>query len=36
VEEDRVRVGNLSLPGRVFASKQEEEVGLLNKAAPRY
>ena len=35
-EDERVTVGNLSLPSRVFASHQEEEVGLLNRAAPRY
>jgi len=29
------RVGNVTLPSTVFASKEEEEVGLLNKAAPR-
>jgi len=28
-------VGNISLPSEVFASKEQEEVGLLNKAAPR-
>ncbi len=35
-KEERVMVGNLSLPGRVFPSREEEEVGLLNRAAPRY
>ena len=35
-EEERVTVGKLSLPSKVFASHQEEEVGLLNRAAPRY
>ena len=34
-EEERVTVGKLSLPSKVFASHQEEEVGLLNRAAPR-
>ena len=34
-DEERVTVGKLSLPSKVFASHQEEEVGLLNRAAPR-
>jgi len=31
----KTRVGNISLPSDVFASEEVEEVGLLNKAAPR-
>jgi len=35
-KETEVKVGgNISLPTEVFRSKEEEEVGLLNKAAPR-
>jgi len=31
----KTRVGGLHLPSVVFSSKEQEEVGLLNKAAPR-
>jgi len=33
--EATTRVGNVTLPSNVFASNEQEEVGLLNKAAPR-